>query len=61
MATMDHRVRSVEACIGILTSISERQQDQIEQAQRDSLKLHRLWVNLCKKYGWFDDEDLQGE
>ena len=37
MATMDHRVKSVEACIGLLTSIAERQQGQIEQAQRDSI------------------------
>ena len=61
MVTLDHRVESVEACIGLLTNILERQQGQIEQAQRDSRKLHRLWVNLCKKYGWLDDEDLQRE
>ena len=27
--------------------------------QRDSAQTQRLWVNLSKKYGWLDSEDLR--
>ena len=52
------RVESVEADIGILTLIADRQQKLLEEVRRDSQQTHRLWVRLCKKYGWLDDEDL---
>ena len=72
MVELEQRFRSVEACIGILTSIAERQQDsidslkalaerhddRIEEMRRDNRQTQRLWVRLCKKYGWLDDEDL---
>ena len=44
----------------LLIGISERQQVLLEQIQRDGQKTQRLWVNLCKKYGWLEDEDLLG-
>ena len=43
---------------GLLTVVLERQQSLHEQIQRDSTQTQRLWVNLSKKYGWLDSEDL---
>ena len=75
MATLDDRVATMEGCVKLLTSIAERQQTllkevrrdarktdaRLEEARRDSAKTDRLWVRLCKRYGWLDeldDEDL---
>ena len=41
-----------------LVALQERQDVFQEQLRRDGQKTQRLWVNLCKKYGWLDDEDL---
>ena len=64
MATTDERLESLEsiakgqgAQLNLLTSIGERQQTLLEQVQRDSSKTRNLWVHLCKKYGWLDDDD----
>ena len=66
MATVEDRVTSVDSCIGLLTAILERQDERImqnderlEEVRRDSRQTQRLWVRLCKKYGWLDDEDLK--
>ena len=72
MSTLEDRVTSTEAAIGLLTNIAERQQTLLEEmrldnrqtralleeARRDSRQTQRLWVRLCRKYGWLDDEDL---
>ena len=65
MATIEERlakleipVRNHDAMFNLLIGISERQQTLLEQVQRDGQKTQRLWVNLCKKYGWLEDEDL---
>ena len=65
MATLDGRITSVETAIRLLSSIAERQQTllerldaRLEEARRDNRQTQRLWVRLCKKYGWLDDEDL---
>ena len=58
MATLEERVMSVEVAIGLLTRIAERQQELLEEVRRDNRQTQQLWVRLCKKYGWLDDEDL---
>ena len=51
-----------EAQLRLLGLIAERAQTTLEQqsewldeARRDTAKTQRLWVNLCKKYGWLED------
>ena len=72
MTTIDERLGNVEdtnqrlvAIEQQILNIMERQQVILEaheqrmvELRRDSAKTHRLWVHLCKKYGWLDDEDL---
>ena len=60
LAKLEIPVRNHDAMFNLLIGISERQQALLEQVQRDGQKTQRLWVNLCKKYGWLDDEDLLG-
>ena len=58
LAKLEIPVRNHDAMFNLLIGISERQQMLLEQVQRDGQKTQRLWVNLCKKYGWLEDEDL---
>ena len=72
--TIDYRVATLEemrayheARIRLLELLAERAQTTLEQqyerlveARRDTANTQRLWVNLCKKYGWLEDEDLLG-
>ena len=30
----------------------------LEEVRRDAHQTQRLWVNLAKKHGWLDDDDL---
>ena len=32
----------------------------LEEARRDNAQTQRLWVRLCRKHGWLEDEDLEG-
>ena len=70
--TIERRVIQLEQREGFILTLLERQQtlierveetqrhqqEQIEEQRRDSQKIHRLWVNLSRKYGWLEDEDL---
>ena len=47
-----------EVQLNLLTSIAERQQTLLEEIRRDAQQSQRLWVNLCRKYGWLEDADL---
>ena len=72
MATIDDRLGKLEDIVTgqesqlmLLASIAERQQvtlerqvELLEEVRRDAAQTQRLWVNLCKKYGWLDDTDL---
>ena len=60
LAKLEIPVRNHDAMFNLLIGISERQQALLEQVQRDGQKTQRLWVNLCKKYGWLEEEDLRG-
>ena len=67
LAKLEIPVRNHDAMFNLLIGISERQQAAqerqqalLEQVQRDGQKTQRLWVNLCRKYGWLEDEDLLG-
>ena len=69
---IDDRITTVEQAIVVLAGVSktlaevllveqerlEEDRARLEEVRRDSQKTHRLWVNLCLKYGWLDDEDL---
>ena len=33
---------------------------QTEEIRRDGQQLQRLWMRLARKYGWLDDEDMDG-
>ena len=63
--TTEERLNSLEgtqeyhdARIGLLESIAERLLVLIEETKRDSAVTQRLWVQLAKRYGWLDDDDL---
>ena len=65
--TTEHRVTQLEQREGLLITILERLKEtrrhhaaQIEAQRRDSQKLQRMWVWLCRKNGWPEDEDLLG-
>ena len=68
MATLDSledMIRQLDARMNLLTSISERQQtllerldEQISEVRRNTQHTQRIWVHLCRKYGWLEDDDL---
>ena len=39
----------------------QRQQEQIDEIREDTKLTRRLWVRLAAKYGWLDEEDLNGD
>ena len=48
---------------GRLASIQEdaqRTRDLLAEAREDNRMTRNLWVRLARRYGWLDDEDLQG-
>ena len=64
LTTVEGTVAHQDACITLLTSIAERQQDlleridaNLEQVQHDTEMTRRLWVHLARKHGWLEDED----
>ena len=56
--SLETMIENHDTQLRLLTGIAERQQSLLEQIQRDSAQTQRLWVNLSKKYGWLDSEDL---
>ena len=32
----------------------------VDEAREDNRMTRNLWVNLARRYGWLDDQDLQG-
>ena len=68
MATLEERIEELEqtatthdAMFRLMIAIGERQQALLEEVQRDTQRTQRLWVNLSKRYGWLEEEDLNGE
>ena len=62
---LNNRVESLEtiaqgqeARLNLLTIIAERADERLEEQKRYSRNVHRLWINLCRKYGWLEDEWL---
>jgi peptidoglycan hydrolase CwlO-like protein len=39
---------------------ANRTKDLLAEAREDNRMTRNLWVNLARRYGWLDDEDLQG-
>ena len=65
LENLEESRRYHESRLNLLESIAERQQTLLEkldagleEQKRYSANVHRLWVNLCRKYGWPEDEWL---
>ena len=72
LESLEESSRHHEVRLNLLADIAERQQDLIEridtrieqqnallkELKQDTAMTRRLWVRLCKKYGWLEDEDL---
>jgi hypothetical protein len=65
LESLEESNRHHEARLNLLTSIAERQHallermdERLEEQRRYSATVHQLWVRLCEKYGWLEDEDL---
>jgi hypothetical protein len=72
LESLEESNRHHEARLNLLTSIAERQHtlleelkqqstrqiEGLEEQRRYSATVHQLWVRLCEKYGWLEDEDL---
>ena len=63
--TTTERIEHIEQMMGRLMALEERSMEihadtraQLAEQREDSKKLQRLWVNLAKKHGWIDDEDI---
>ncbi|MDE2718636.1 MAG: hypothetical protein OXI33_16720 [Chloroflexota bacterium] len=39
----------------------DHQQEQLEEIRTDAKMTRRLWMRLAAKYGWLDDEDVNGD
>ena len=51
-----------------VVTVIQRQQEQLghhqellDEVRQDAKMTRRLWVRLAAKYGWLDDEDLDGD
>ena len=44
-----------------IVGIIERQQEQLDEVRQDAKMTRRLWVRLATKYGWLDEDDLDGD
>ena len=60
MKDLESIAEGQEARLRLLGLIAERAQTTLDKARRETANTQRLWVNLCKKYGWVEDEDLWG-
>ena len=63
--TTAERIDHLEDMMKRLLALEERSMEihadtraQLAEQREDSKKLQRLWVNLAKKHGWLDDEDV---
>ena len=41
--------------------ILAHQQELLDEVRQDTKMTRRLWVRLAAKYGWLDEEDLDGD
>ncbi len=41
--------------------ILAHQQELLDEVREDTKMTRRLWVRLATKYGWLDEEDLDGD
>ena len=39
----------------------QHQQELLDEVRQDTKMTRRLWVRLATKYGWLDDDDLNGD
>ena len=44
----------------VVTAI-QHQQELLDEVRQDTKMTRRLWVRLATKYGWLDEEDLDGD
>ena len=60
MATIQHRVNTVEGAIVLLTNLLDKQDERLEELQRTTQQFQRIWVWLAKKEGWPGDGEAGG-
>ncbi len=58
MDKLEGRVDRMEIVQATLAGLQIRLTDMSVEARRDTANTQRLWVRLCRKYGWLDDDDL---
>ncbi len=65
MDTLDERVPLLERAGRLHLAASENYQkhlalhnEMLREMRQDNHNTQRLWVRLCQKYGWLEDEDL---
>lgn len=61
--TIDSLVRTAERQQDMLErqeTMLERQKAMLEEVRREAAQTRRLWVRLARRYGWLDEDDLQG-
>ena len=56
--TLEEMVAGHEARLNLLSTIAERQQQLLEEVQRDARHNRRMWTRVARRYGWLDDKDL---
>ena len=66
--TTEERLERLEETDRKLTELMENvviiiqhQQELLDEVRQDAKMTRRLWVRLAAKYGWLDDDDLNGD
>ena len=57
VSILQRQQKQLDDIVGII----ERQQEQLDEVRQDTKMTRRLWVRLATKYGWLDEEDLDGD
>ena len=55
--TTEARLAHLERQEGRILELLERNQERMAQNERQIAAVQNLWVRLCKRHGWLEDED----
>ena len=58
MTTLEDRVKTVEQCIGILTTILEHQEETLTEMRRENRQTRRIWIAIARKQELFDEDEF---
>ncbi len=56
------QTKTLDKLVSMIARHDERiahHDDILAELRRDNAQTRRLWLHLCRKYGWLDDEDVQ--